>query len=350
MSRSALPRSQAVKLALDKHTLRRLVAEANLAPSLYNTQPARWRFLPDGTVILFEDLSRRLSATDPTGRHARMAVGAAYTGLGLALSKIGLGLSLLQLVPHGDTPDEDGAALRKVACALVTQGAGRDVLAGYVRERRTFRGQFEPVDRDMRDALLGLIRHFGDVVAVARRADIDAIARLNQQCQDELMRRKGYLSELYRWMNWSRHEAQMRRDGLYIKDMPLAGLPRIAKPLLLRSIVHSTMERLGMVPELFDEAGSIRSACAIGLLTGPCDEDAFVSGQKLYRVWLELCRAGYALCPMAALNDSAEGIQGIQRIIGIPGDRQITGLFRIGKVAAGTRLKRQRLSARDLLV
>ena len=44
-----------------------LVAEANLAPSVHNTQPARWRFLPGGRMLLLEDVRRRIPFADPTG-------------------------------------------------------------------------------------------------------------------------------------------------------------------------------------------------------------------------------------------------------------------------------------------
>jgi len=105
-----------------------------------------------------------------------------------------------------------------------------------------------------------------------------------------------------------------------------------------------------VVPELFDEARSIGSATAVGALTRAWDEDPFVSGRRLYRLWLEICRAGYALCPMGALTDDADGMDGCRRRFQVPDDRQIVSVFRIGKVASGTVVHRQRLSARELLV
>lgn len=350
MSQPTSPRGQAVNLASDKHTLRKLVAEANLAPSLYNTQPARWRFSPDGTVLVYEDLSRRLQVADPTGRLARMAVGAAFEGLNIALSKTGLSLRVLHLAPPGKEPDDDNPALRLVASAMITQGAVRDALAAYVYERHTFRGEFEPVNPEAREALAGLMRHLGDVVAIVESADIHDIAQRYQHCREELKLRTGYQAEFYRWMSWTQREAQRRHDGLNIRDMASPRLPRITGPVLLRTLARKTLESLGVEPTMYDETRSIASASAIGVLTGARDEDAFFSGQRFYRVWLEMCRAGYALCPMVAATDTSGGLLTLRNRFKIPIDRQITSLFRVGKIAAGTLYHRQRLPVRELLV
>lgn len=350
MTQSVPQRGQAAKLALDKHALRKLIAEANLAPSLYNTQPARWHFAADGTVQVYEDLSRRLQVADPTGRLARMAVGAAFEGLNIALSKAGLSLSILRLVPPGKEPDEGSASLRTVASALITQGAARDALAAYVYERHTFRGEFETVNPEARDALAGLMRHLGDVVAIVDGAEIHDIAQHYRQCREELKQRIGYQAEFHRWMSWTQREARRRHDGLNIRDMAPPRLPRFIMPQLLRTLARLTLESFGMVPQMYNEVRSIASASAIGVLTGPRDEDAFLSGQRFYRVWLEMCRAGYALCPMVAATDTAGGLLAMRNRFNIPDDRQITSMFRVGKVAAGTSYLRQRLPPRELLV
>jgi hypothetical protein len=350
MLQSAPPRGQAVKLALDKHALRKLIAEANLAPSFYNAQPARWHFATDGTVQVYEDLQRRLPVADPTGRLARMGVGAAFEGLNIALSKSGLSLRVLRLAPPGEEPDHDKPSLRLVASALINQGAARDALAAYVYERHTFRGEFEPVNPEARDALAGLMRHLGDVDAMVESEDIQDMAQRYQGYHEEQMQRMGYQAEFYRWMRWTQREALRRHDGLNIRDMAPTRLPRITKALLLRSLVRMTLESLGVVPQMYDESRSIASASAIGVLTGACDADAFVSGQRFYRVWLEMCRAGYALCPMTSAIASADGLSALHERFKIPGDRQITSLFRVGKVAAGTLYHRQRLPVRELLV
>src|SRR5262249_60944221 len=88
-----LPKAPHVRLTLtDRSTLFSVLAEASRAPSAHNTQPARWRFEPDGTVHLFEDLTRRLPVADPTGHDGAVGLGAAFEGLHLALSRRGIRL------------------------------------------------------------------------------------------------------------------------------------------------------------------------------------------------------------------------------------------------------------------
>ena len=53
-----------------------MVAEANLAPSVHNTQPARWQF--EGDVIrLYAHLESCLKVGDPEFRDAGLSCGAA---------------------------------------------------------------------------------------------------------------------------------------------------------------------------------------------------------------------------------------------------------------------------------
>ncbi len=91
---------------LDRDLQLKLIAEAGRAPSAHNTQPARWRILPDARVMLFEDTRTRLVIGDPDGRDSRVALGAAFEGLQIALSRRGLGLTTLELSGSEDTSVE----------------------------------------------------------------------------------------------------------------------------------------------------------------------------------------------------------------------------------------------------
>ena len=53
---------------------------------------------------------------------------------------------------------------------------------------------------------------------------------------------------------------------------------------------------------------------------------------------------------MVAATDTAGGLLAMRNRFKIPDDRQITSMFRVGKVGAGTACHRQRLPARELLV
>ena len=68
-----------------------IVAEANLAPSVHNTQPTRWT-IDGNALILSLDKNRLLQVGDPTARDARLSMGAALHGTSIAANRNGLGV------------------------------------------------------------------------------------------------------------------------------------------------------------------------------------------------------------------------------------------------------------------
>jgi hypothetical protein len=50
-----------------------LAAFANQAPSVHNTQPARWHFADDGAIWILSDRSRHLEIGDPSQRDAGLS-------------------------------------------------------------------------------------------------------------------------------------------------------------------------------------------------------------------------------------------------------------------------------------
>ena len=56
---------------IDTAMLVDLAAEANLAPSVHNTQPARWILDEDGCILLAADLSRHLGSVTEILRDKR---------------------------------------------------------------------------------------------------------------------------------------------------------------------------------------------------------------------------------------------------------------------------------------
>lgn len=82
---------------------------ASLAPSVHNSQPWRFRILPD-QIELHADLARRLPATDPEDRELRLSCGAVLLNLRLALQGYGV-RPLVTLLPSGQRAavDRSGA-------------------------------------------------------------------------------------------------------------------------------------------------------------------------------------------------------------------------------------------------
>ena len=138
-----------------------LAAEANLAPSVHNTQPTRWRLEPGGDMTLIADESRRLKVGDPTGRDLRVSLGAAIEATAIALSARGLAFRT--------APLSDGAE----ATGSVATGATIDPLHPAIPHRFTWRRQFAPATRQQEQTLgwlgLGPGRHHPRRLRWARR-------------------------------------------------------------------------------------------------------------------------------------------------------------------------------------
>jgi nitroreductase len=75
---------------------------AALAPSVHNSQPWRFRLLPD-RIELHADPTRALPATDPESRELRLSCGAALFNLRLALQGLGI-RPLVTLLPGAAAP------------------------------------------------------------------------------------------------------------------------------------------------------------------------------------------------------------------------------------------------------
>lgn len=182
--------------SFDVATLRRAIEYAVRAPSVYNSQPWRWRVDPDG-VDLLADQGRHLLAIDPDGRDLLLSCGAALHHLVVGLA--GLGCSA-RVDRFPDPEDSDHLA-------RVTPVGSRPVpeavrLAPVIARRHTDRRRFSahPVDGTLLDVLVhraaGCGAHLHVVAAgVARKRLMELItaaATLQRQ-------QRGYASELARW-------------------------------------------------------------------------------------------------------------------------------------------------------
>ena len=133
-----------------------LLAEAatagGYAPSIHNTQPWRWRVLPD-RLELYAERSRQLAATDPEGRMLTLSCGAALQHARLALAAEGR-MAEVRRFPDPSRPDLL-AELVPTDAVPVSAEAMRMVQAMRVRhtDRRPVRD--EPVPPGALDAIVG---------------------------------------------------------------------------------------------------------------------------------------------------------------------------------------------------
>lgn len=138
-------------LGLAPDQVEAVLRSASLAPSVHNTQPWRFRVLPD-RIELHADLDRRLPATDPEDRELRLSCGAALFNLRVALQGFGV-RPLVTILPGQEAPG---------ALATVRRGGGLKpddemlALLKAVPTRRTNRRPFfeSGVDARHRHALV----------------------------------------------------------------------------------------------------------------------------------------------------------------------------------------------------
>lgn len=335
---------------IDRDTQLRLVGEANRAPSVHNVQPTRWRFLPGGDVLLFEDRRRRLPIADPMGHDGRISLGATFEGLDLALSRRGLRLETPELPSFRENGPADLPHLALVARTSLAPTGRIDPLAAYVSRRRTFRRSFQPADDVSMGRLTRLCQSWADVVPLFNRPDIEDIAGLHDQCTQDFFAQPGYQAELYCWTRFSPKHPLWNRDGLNADSLGLSRSERLAAMLLFRPRVFEILKTSRLASLLISDAAKTRSASAILILTANGQEDPFLTGRRFYRLWLEVCGAGFSLCPMSALVDSPQGAGYLRQRYAIGGDRRIVNAFRVGLASGDALPPTPRLPAEELLV
>ncbi len=327
--------------AIDVREARELAAEAARAPSVHNVQPARWRFLPGGEVLLFRDVTRTLPAADPSGHDVLLSMGAAFEGMALALSKRGIALVERE---RGETPREPGLEL--VARAALVDGAAVDSLADWVPQRRAFRGVFAPV---VGGELSGLADS-ADVKVVVDRASIRELAARYDRSSLGFLRQPVYLRELYDWCRFSPRHPRWDRDGLNADCLALSTVERIAASWLLRPRVFAVLRRLGLGGLVISEAAQIRSAAAVVLLLALRAQPPFATGRRFYRLWLEITALGLVLVPMSALTDDPVEAERLAAAHDVPATHRVVNAFRIGKPGPRGVATSPRLPVGELLV
>jgi nitroreductase len=200
-------------LGLSGAAIRDVLQAASLAPSLHNSQPWRFRVLPD-QIELHADFERSLPATDPEGRELRLSCGAALLNLRIALQGHGI-RPLVTLLPSGYRAGVDGSG----ALAVVRYGGHirqSPQLAGLVRAvrtRRTNRRPFiaAPVPTSHRTHLMRAAEsERGWLYALSDREQHAAIRDLLVGAHRQQMADPDFRAELAAWTG----RAGAHRDGV----------------------------------------------------------------------------------------------------------------------------------------
>jgi nitroreductase len=267
-------------LTYDDADLRRAAAAAVRAPSLYNSQP--WRFrLRDGAIEVLADPARQLTVADSTGWAVRIACGAATCNARLALAAAGTPAQVL-LRPDRAQPE---------LLARLTPGPRRpptyteSELASAIPRRHSNRQPFwpDPVPPEARQLLVDAARtEAARLDLLVGMTALSGFAEIARGADRVLRRDLGYQAEMSTWTH-----ADAAPDGVAVP----AGAPVSEPQDLLPQRAFSDRRR---APGRDFEPEPL---VAILGTAGDRPLDQLVAGQALQRVLLTVTAAGLA-CSM----------------------------------------------------
>ncbi|WP_435233244.1 Acg family FMN-binding oxidoreductase [Micromonospora aurantiaca (nom. illeg.)] len=177
------------------------------APSVFNTQPWRWRVTGDA-LELRADADRQLAHTDPDGRLLMLSCGAALHHARVSLTAVGWAVTVERLPDPGDPSLL--ARVRTTGPADLDVPAGR--LVDAIPRRRTDRRAYG--DRPVPEAVLARL---GDAVEaegahlhVVRPDQMPMLAVSTGRAADAELADPAYREELHRWT----HRPEGSGDGV----------------------------------------------------------------------------------------------------------------------------------------
>ncbi|MEX0337536.1 MAG: hypothetical protein AB3N11_00710 [Arenibacterium sp.] len=324
---------------MDRAEFEKIVAQAMLAPSAHNTQPARWALRGDGIEVL-ADLSRRLPIGDPTDRDLEVSCGAAVEATVLALAARGAGAK----VTLAEKPGDNG--LRPIVhIAPEGEPDPEDTeLAVQMFGRLTHRAGFVPADKS---AFEDWTAHYMTVVTAEDQ--IDWLATQIDIASARIMRSQPFRTELLQWMRLRKGDANYHVDGLNREVLAMDAVTARIVPAVLGSKIYDLLSLLGLGPKLSGEAPRSRAAGAIALFHWSKEETMVEAGRAFYRAWLQASARGLVGWPAAALADDPITRAAVSDRFDVPGDRVLFNALRLG-VANDSTPSRTRLSLREVIV
>ncbi|WP_104666804.1 hypothetical protein [Ensifer adhaerens] len=331
---------------IDAATLTDLAAEANLAPSVHNTQPARWMLDKDGCILLAADLSRHLSIGDPTGRDMGLSCGAALEGMVMALAARRIGVAIDDL--WADDARDWRPGYRLAARLTPVGDAEPSELALWTTGRFTWRAPFLPAAPDEIARLEHWVAETDDATCARSHADLAFIAALNDGASLTVLRARAFRDELVAWMRLSRSHPDYAFDGLNLAALRMGRVEGALAGHLLASPLFDFADRLGLGKALVAEAGKTTTAAACLLFHRPESESPIVSGRAFYRFWLGFTRFGFAGWPMAVLADVPAAADALQQRFPLPPGHRLINVLRVGP--APSVVPKFRLPADDLVL
>ena len=271
-----------------------LVHAATMAPSMHNTQPWRFRLLPDTeTIELYADPDRMLPHSDPHGRAVHIACGAALFNLRLAATVAGR-RPVVRLIPDPVQP----LLLATVRLAGPCQPQQQEIeLHATIAARRTNRSPFSPrlVPPGIRAELAEAAQIEGAVLHFPDRQEASRLLRLAQDAERDLLADPAYRAELARWAGGERDREGIPDEVAGPRDPERATPVRDFTPARPRPIGYAWFEE---EPQL-------------AVLSTLCDgrADWLRAGQAMQRAWLTATLRGVAVAPITLPLETGDAWQ-----------------------------------------
>lgn len=323
-----------------------VVSEANLAPSVHNTQPARWKFEGD-SLQLYAHLESCLKIGDPEFRDAGLSCGAALEGMVMALSAQGYHVSNLTDMWAENQQTLAGYRIAvefKISESTPTEPA----LRSEIKKRFTWRGTFEKASS--LTPLLSWSEEQDDITLITGQSSIDELAGLNDIASLKFFKDRAYREELLSYMRLSKKHPLWHQDGLNCEAMHLSAFEGMAAKIVLRHPAFEIATKLGLGKTLVSEAAKTKTASAVALFTCANGASPIDIGRAFYRRWLEVTQLGFAAWPMAVLADDAEINTMCCDRYKVNPKRRLVNVLRLGPLPEGVHVPPARLAAHALIL
>jgi nitroreductase len=304
------------------------VESALCAPSVYNSQPWRWR-IGVNRVELYADLTRHVAWTDPGRRDLIMSCGAALHHLRVALAAQGLTVNVQRLPDTGNETH--------LATITAQRASGHDDLdeaaaALFVAlgQRRTERRRMSrhPVPTNLITMLTQLAAAEGALLLPVSGDARQRLVNVLYQAAHEQESTPGYAAELQRWANRYAGSGDgmsaasvAAPDPAFDQELPLRRFPRAELPQPPHR-VHSNVI-------------TADTAALCVLATAHDDRGAWLrAGEALSAVLLSATRLGLATTPLSQGIEVARTRRKIQLdVLGTTQHPQL--ILRVGWPATG---------------
>jgi nitroreductase len=273
-------------------------SEAGYAPSVHNTQPWRWKVLPEA-LDLYADRSRQLGVTDPDGRLLMTSCGVALHHATVALRAEGWQPDVLHLPDKAD-PDH----LARITLAeRVPVSAEAVRLVQQIQMRHTDRRPVSdtPVAVEVLDRLRQVADDAGGHLWVLRRDNLVELASAAATAQSVEIADPLWREEISYWAGGSREAGTGVPGSAIPAEHPQTTVP------------GRDFGAAGTLPVStgHDSAASYAVLYADG--DGP--QDWLRGGETLSAVWLTATELGVSVLPLSAAVEVVPTRMVLQRML-----------------------------------